>query len=207
MAWLLVAMCLASAAQAEKADRSKPMNIEADALKYDDIRQVSVFSGNVVLSKGSLLIRAAKVEVRQDPQGNQFGVATAEPGKTAYFKQKREGVDETIEGEGETIEYDSKADVVKFVKRAQMRRYRGSLLADETTGGVITYNNLTDVFTVDGGASNASPSNPTGRVRAMLTPRSAASTPEASGAGSTASTATATSPALKPSMGLAGDKK
>ena len=27
---------------AEKADRTKPMNVEADALRYDDLRQTSV---------------------------------------------------------------------------------------------------------------------------------------------------------------------
>ena len=93
------------------------MNIEADALRYDDLKQTSVFTGNVVLTKGTIVIRGARVDVRQDPEGYQFGVVTAEPGKLAFFRQKREGVDEFIEGEGETIEYDSKADSVKFIKQ------------------------------------------------------------------------------------------
>jgi lipopolysaccharide export system protein LptA len=52
------------AAHAEKADRDKPMNIEADALRYDDLKQTSVFTGNVVLTKGTILIRGARVDVR-----------------------------------------------------------------------------------------------------------------------------------------------
>ena len=86
-------------AGAEKADRTKPMNVEADALRYDDLRQTSVFTGRVVVTKGTILIRGARIEVRQDNEGFQQGVVTAEPGKLAFFRQKREGVDEHIEGE------------------------------------------------------------------------------------------------------------
>lgn len=167
-AWCLAAvLCSATVAHAEKADRDKPMNAEADALRYDDARQTSVFTGNVVITKGTIVIRGARVEVRQDPAGNQFGVAT---GPRAFFRQKREGVDEFIEGEARRIDYDSQADTVKFTGDAVMRRYKGTQLNDETTGNVIVYNNSTDVFTVDGGEASRQPGNPTGRVRAMLTP-------------------------------------
>jgi lipopolysaccharide export system protein LptA len=95
---LLTSFALGAAA--EKADRDKPMNIEADALRYDDAKKISVFTGRVVLTKGSIQIRGERVEVRQDAQGFQYGVVTAEPGKRAFFRQKREGLDQYIEGEG-----------------------------------------------------------------------------------------------------------
>lgn len=184
-AWLFVSVLTLAApwAVAEKADRNKPMNVEADALRYDDLKQLSVFTGNVVLTKGTILIRGAKVEVRQDPEGYQYGLVTAEPGKRAFFRQKREGVDEFIEGEGELIEYDSRADSVKFMTRAQLRRYQGSSLNDEFNAGVIVYNNTTNVFTLDGapgtGSANSAgqPGAPAGRVRAMLTPKPQAAEP------------------------------
>lgn len=171
----------ALSAGAEKADRSKPMNVEADALRYDDLNQTSVFTGKVVVTKGTIVIRGARMTVKQDPEGYQFGTVTAEPGKRAFFRQKREGVDEYIEGEGETIEYDGRADRVKFIGRAEMRRLRGSVVNDETSGSVITYDNSNDQFTVDGGVAAATPANPGGRVRATLAPRSAASAPAATG--------------------------
>ena len=178
---LLVAACLvlggALPAFAEKADRDKPMNAEADALRYDDLNQTSVFTGNVVITKGTTIVRGERVDVAQDPQGYQQAVSMAAPGKLAYFRRKRDGVDEYIEGEAERIEYDSRADVVKFIKRAVVRRYAGSTLLDETTGALITYDNNTDVFTVDGGPQNRTAANPTGRIRAMLSPRTAASAP------------------------------
>ncbi|MEJ8840408.1 lipopolysaccharide transport periplasmic protein LptA [Ramlibacter sp. AN1133] len=191
---LLLGLAGMAPAGAERADRNKPMNVEADSLRYDDLQQTSIFTGKVVVTKGTIIIRGAKMVVKQDPEGFQFGTVTAEAGKQAYFKQKRDGVDEYIEGEAETIEYDGKADKVKFIGRAEMRRLRGATINDETSGSVITYDNTNDQFTVEGGASaGGTPSNPGGRVRATLAPRAAASGPAAGGA-----RATPTLPAPQP---------
>lgn len=178
---LLASCCALSAgvAQAEKADRNKPMNIEADALRYDDLRQVSVFTGRVIMTKGTIIIRGARVEVRQDAEGYQFGTVTAEPGKLAYYKQKREGLDEFIEGEADSIEYDGRADRVRFIRNAELRRLRGATVADEMTGSLIVYDNGTDVFTVDGSVTTPGAPAGSGRVRAVLSPRNAASAPAA----------------------------
>lgn len=198
---LAIAACLCSwgLAWAEKADRSKPMNIEADSLRYDDLKQVSVFTGRVVLTKGTIVIRSDRLEVRQDPDGYQFGLATGSADKLAFYRQKREALDEFIEGEGETITYDGKADTVTFSRKAQLRRLRGSTLADEITGGNIVYENLTDLFTVDGVASNGPTGalGSAGRVRVMLTPK-----PEAG-----AASAPAEATKLKPSSTLGGTPK
>ena len=179
---LIAAACALSggAAWAEKADRNKPMNIEADALRYDDLKQTSIFTGRVVMTKGTIVIRGARVDVRQDAEGYQFGTVTAEPGKLAYYRQKREGLDEYIEGEADSIEYDSRADRVRFIRSAELRRLRGATVADEMTGSLIVYDNITDVFTVDGSVTTpGQPAGTGGRVRAVLTPRGAAAAPAA----------------------------
>ena len=200
----LLGLCLAllgSTAWAEKADKNKPMNIESDALRYDDLKQTSIFTGNVVITKGSIILRGAQVDVSQDPEGFQFGTAIEKDGKRAFFRQKRDTVkgepEEWMEGEAETIYYDGKADTVTFTKAAILRRYRGAAVSDETQGNQIVYNNLTDVFNVVGGAGNVSPTNPTGRVRAMISPKSASSAPAAT-----------TSPApLRPSTTIGGERE
>lgn len=208
---LLAALaCTFGVAHAEKADRAKPMNIEADALRHDELKQTSVFSGRVVMTKGSIVLRGARLDVRQDADGYQYGVVTAEPGKRAFFRQKRDtqpgAPDEFIEGESEVIEYDGKADNVRFITRAELRRYRGAVLSDEITGAVIVYNNLTDVFSVDGKrtATNAAGDAPApgSRVRAVLAPKDpppAAAAPEAA--------SPASAPALRPSNSLGGGAK
>ena len=193
-----LALALAAAgADAEKADRSKPLNVEADSARYDDLKQVGTFTGNVVVTKGTLTMRAAQIEVRQGADGYHHGLATALPGQLATFSQKRDGVDETIQGEAERIEYDGRNDTVKFVNRAVIRRYRGATLADETAGSQIIYDNVREVFSVIGGASAATPANPSGRVRATLAPREPA-------AAADPASAPASAAALRPSLSLGG---
>jgi len=174
---LLVAVALAVPllSHAERADRTKPMNIEADDGRHDELKQTSVFTGNVVMTKGTVVLRGAQLDVRQDAEGYQFGTVIAAPGKRAFFRQKRDTLpgapDEYVEGEAEVIEYDGKADNVKLIRRGELRRYRGTALSDEITGAVIVYNNLTDVFTVDGEARAPGSTGSGGRVRAVLAPK------------------------------------
>jgi lipopolysaccharide export system protein LptA len=156
-------------AWAEKADRDKALNAQADALKYDDLKQTSVFTGNVIITKGTIVMRGGRVDVRQDAQGYQYATITSNGNAQAFFRQKREnGVDEFIEGLADTIEYDGKADKVRLVKNANLKRLRGATLSDEIVGGLVVYDNTTDVYTVDGGASTGGSG---GRVSAVLSPK------------------------------------
>jgi lipopolysaccharide export system protein LptA len=211
---VLLALALAglvSGAQAEKADRAKPMNIEADSMRYDDLKQTSVFTGNVVVTKGTIVIRGDRIDVRQDPEGYQYGVVTAAPGKLAYYKQKRDVAgDEWIEGEGETIEYDSRADNVKFIRRAVMRRLIGATVNDETSGPMIVYDQSNDTFAVNGSPvpPNAGvASQPGGRVRAILTPKPASAAPAPGAKSPAAATLAVPSAALRSTTTLGGEAK
>jgi lipopolysaccharide export system protein LptA len=190
--------CAAGSAQAEKADRLKPLNVEADQPSNLDLqKKVVVFNGNVVITKGTLVIRAAKIEVRETPDGYQAATAIGSAGKPATFRQKRDGVDEYIEGQAERLEYDSKADTVRFVNAAVVRRLRGTAVADEITGSVVSYDASSEIFSVSGGAPNANGTG--GRVRAVLTPREG--TPAAIEAANQPAT-----PALQPSTSLGGKR-
>ena len=67
--WSLLALCaslLALPSQAEKADRDQPMQIEADSMRHDEARQLTQFTGKVVATKGTLVLRAARMDVQQD---------------------------------------------------------------------------------------------------------------------------------------------
>jgi len=179
---VLVAPLLATAlpAFAERADRFAKMQIEADQPSKVDIqKRIVTFNGNVVVNKGTMSIRASRIEVRENAEGYQTAVATGSP---ARFRQKRDGVNEWIEGEALTLTYDSKADTLKLIDQAKVRRLRGTELADQAMGAVIVYDNTSEVFTVSGGAKSATPENPTGRVVVELAPR--AGTPAAAEAAS-----------------------
>lgn len=160
-------------ALAERADRDKPLNFSADALRYDDARQINVLTGNVEITKGTMTMRAARVEVRQTPEGHQWAVAIGAAGKPAHYRQKRDRVDEYIEGEAERIEYDGRTDTLRLVGAAVVRRYVGTTLSDEIRGQTITYDNVAEVFSVAGGSS----ADGGGRVSGTLSPRGSAGTP------------------------------
>lgn len=175
---LLCAPSLALPVLAAQTDRNQPIHIEADAMRYDDVHQTSVFTGNVVVTKGSLVLRAATVDVRQAPDGYQYATAIAAPGQLATFQQQLDTAPgqptQTMDGAAQRIEYDGKTDVVTLRGQAMLSRLIDGKLADRSQGNVIAYNQITDVFTVEGGAQGATATNPGGRVRVMLTPQPAA---------------------------------
>jgi lipopolysaccharide export system protein LptA len=136
-------------------------------MTYDDLKQVNVFTGNVLLIKGSLVIRGEKLTMRQSPEGYQFGTAE---GKPATFRQKREGKSELfIDGEGDRIDYDGKNDTVILQKKALLRKLNGNIVTDEIKGDAITYLQKTEFFTVTGDTRGDN----TGRVKAVIQPKAA----------------------------------
>lgn len=155
---------LAAPAAAEKADRDKPVNLEADRVTIDDARQIALFEGNVVLTQGTLQIRGDRMEVRKDNEGFQHGTTLGSP---AYFRQKREGFDEYIEGWADRIEYDGRAESMQMFNRAQLKRG-----LDEVRGNYISYDAKSEFFQATGGAKDAAPSGSEGRVRAVIQPKS-----------------------------------
>jgi lipopolysaccharide export system protein LptA len=177
VAWAraLAAACCACAlafapAHAEKADRDKPIHLEADRVTVDDAKQIATFEGNVVLTQGTLTIRGDRMEVRQDAEGFKQGTTW---GNLAYFRQKRDGYDEYIEGWAERIEYDGRADKVQMFNRAILKRGN-----DEVRGNYISYDSNTEFFQVIGGGTKAATAtNPQGRVRAVMQPKPKAAPP------------------------------
>ncbi len=159
-------------AYAEKADRDKPLLIEADAMRHDENKLLTLFTGQVVAFKGTMVLRGARMEVQQNKNGQQVAQIWAAPHERVFFRQKREGLDEFTEGEGEMAIYDSQADVLTLVQRAELRILRGTVLADQITGQKIVFNNTTEVMTVDRSAPGTTSTDPRDqRVRAVLTPR------------------------------------
>lgn len=154
----LSVMTFSQAAHAEKADRGKPINVEADGVRMDDVKKVASYEGHVVMTQGTLMITADRIEVRQDENGVVSGLAT---GKPVYFRQKMEASNEFAEGWADRIEYDGKGDNIKLMGQARLKRG-----IDELRGELITYDSASEFFQAKGGSSGAS-----GRVRAVIRPR------------------------------------
>jgi len=165
----VVLMTQTPMAHAERADRERPLQIEADRLDYDDLNKVNVFNGRVSLSKGSLLIRADRIVLREERDGTQNAIATGRP---ATLRQRRDASSESwVEGQGERIEWDSRSEIATFSQKAQLRRLDGARVVDDVQGGRIRYNTGTEVYEVDSAGAATTPDNPNGRVRVTIQPR------------------------------------
>jgi lipopolysaccharide export system protein LptA len=161
------ALVFAAPAHAEKTDREKPINLEADHMTVDDLKKIQTYEGKVVFTQGTLVLRADKVVVTDDAEGFHHGVATMLPGDgLAYFREKRDGVDEYVEGWGERIEYDSKADKAELFVRARLKRE-----LDEARGNYISYDGKTEMYVVNAGTASSTPYNAKPRVYVTIQPK------------------------------------
>ncbi|MEY4976184.1 MAG: Lipopolysaccharide export system protein LptA precursor [Pseudomonadota bacterium] len=174
--WLALPLALAQApALAEKADRDKPMQIESDQLKHDEQRKLTVFTGKVIALKGTIVMRADRVEVQQNDKGQQVTQLFAAAGERIFYRQKREGLNEFIEGEAVRAVYDEPRDLLTLYERAEMRILRSNQQVDVVQGQTIVYHQQTEQMQVDGrtpGSGNAAP-----RVRAVINPKAQDATP------------------------------
>ncbi|MCM8594745.1 lipopolysaccharide transport periplasmic protein LptA [Accumulibacter sp.] len=170
------ALCLllSVAANAERADREKPIHLEADRLSIDDVNKVQVLEGNAVLTQGTMVLRTSRLVVTQDVDGFQKAVATGGANGLAYFRQKREGVDEYTEGEAERIEHDARTETTQFFTRAWVRTGQ-----DEVRGQYISYDALNEKYLVTPGEGTTKTATGAAqaRVRAIIQPRAKGDSP------------------------------
>jgi lipopolysaccharide export system protein LptA len=157
---------LALPAFAEKADKDKPTQIEANRMSADDTRRMNIFEGNVVLTKGTIAVRAERIVVRQDAEGYQFTTATGTP---VRFKQKqdpKEGEKEGrwMDGEALRIEIDDRKQTIELFENARVNRG-----GDEVAGNYIFVDQRSDFFSVT--SKSAKDGQPQGRVRATIQPK------------------------------------
>ena len=150
-------------ALAESADRDQPIELEADTVTVNDAKKISTYSGNVILTQGSLVIHADKLIVHEDEQGFQHSTSTGNP---STFKQKREGKNEYMEGSAQRIEYDGRMDKVQLYTRASVKRG-----GDIVHGDYISYDANAEYAEVLGGIKSESGGPSSGRVKAIIQPK------------------------------------
>lgn len=165
LALLALGIAAAAPALAEKGDRDKPTQIEANRMSSDDTRRMTLFEGSVVLTKGSLTIRADRIVVRQDAEGYQHSTATGAPVRFRQRQDPKDGKEgEWIEGEAQRIEVDDRKSTIELFEKARVTRG-----GDEVAGEHIFVDQRSDFFSVSAGKEGGS-----GRVRAILQPKAPA---------------------------------
>ena len=161
----------AMTASAEKADAGKRAVIDYDTLLVDEVTQITTLTGNVIVTKGSLVLRAEKAVLKQSPEEDLYVTLTTSAGKTASFRQKRDGgPDLWVEGEAQRIEYDERSAVVKLFGGARIRQLEAGNMTDEIKSEYITYDSLREVFAARNDAAGASKPG-AGRGQLIIAPR------------------------------------
>ena len=162
---LLGAALLASLpASAEKADKDKPTQIEANRMQSDEIRRMNIFEGNVVVTKGTLTVRADRLVVRQDAEGFQHTTGTGTPVRFRQRQDPKDGKEGAwMDGEALRLEIDDRKSTIELFEKARVNRD-----GDEVTGNYIFVDQRSDFFSVSSGKGE-----PAGRVKAVIQPKTA----------------------------------
>jgi lipopolysaccharide export system protein LptA len=172
LAPFLAVLLVSLPAFAERADRDKPMHLEANRISIDDAKKIQILEGDVVITKGTLILKADRIVVTEDQYGFQKGTAFGGKGGLARFRQKREGRDDFMEGEAERIEYNSNSEVAELFHRAWVKSGE-----DQIRGDYIWYDAVSEKYLVTAG-DNRDPKAPPARVRAIIQPKNSGSQPE-----------------------------
>lgn len=168
----MLGIAVVNGVHAEKTDVNKPTNVEANQMAYDDVKQVNTFTGNVILTRGTLTLKADKMIVTQSPEGYQFATLFAAAGGSATFRQKRDGGPNLwIEGQAaDRIEYDSKTEVAKLFSKAKVKLLDGAKPTDEVEGEFISYDSRAEFYSVNNTPTGESKPG-AGRIKAVIQPR------------------------------------
>ena len=160
---LIVGLALAFPAWAEKADRDKPLQVEANKMTADDVRRLNVFEGNVVLTKGTMSLRAERLVVRQDAEGFQLATATGRPVRFRQRQDPKPGEKEGIwiDGEALRIELDDRNQKLELFDKARVNRG-----CDEVAGDYIFVDQRSEFYQVSSGKGAEK-----GRVKAIIQPK------------------------------------
>lgn len=172
VAALLACCCIQ--ARAEHADRTREIAVQATDARADHHAQTAEFSGDVVVTQGTLEIHADRVQMRAGPNGERLGLAYGRPGAPVRFRQRGDQPDEWSEGQAERVEYDSVANEVRLIGAATLRNLRGATVTQSVAGDTITWDTARDTVSSTGTDRRAlmpAPVPPAGRVTIVFAPR------------------------------------
>ena len=140
---------LSLTAAAERADSLKPAVIDYDSLDVDEVTGTRILTGNVILTRGTLVLKSDRALVKESPEGYMSVTLTTSGGKVTTFRQKRDGGPNLwVEGQAERIEYDERSELVRLFSNAIVRELEDSRMTNQITGPYISYDNRKEVATV-----------------------------------------------------------
>ncbi len=171
--WLGSLALIAAAGMAHAQDASTPPAEEpdtlvlSDTLDYDDVKKESVFTGNVIMTRGNMTLHSDRLVMREDAEGFQHGTATVNNGLVS-IRQEDAAKFEVVEAKGLRGEYNGKTEEITMIGKAVVTRYICGKPFDTIQGERVIYKQKTDTYQAFGGPGSAAAG---GRVRSVAQAR------------------------------------
>ncbi|KEA63261.1 LptA, protein essential for LPS transport across the periplasm [Marinobacterium lacunae] len=140
-------------------DRSQPIHISANSASINEKTGVTVYSGQVEISQGSMKIRGDRVELYRSADGDVNRIVSI--GKPAEFEQQPKASDPVTHAYGLRMEYKINSQQVTISEQAKVEQGQ-----DTFTGERIVYN--MDKAIVDAYSSESGDQ----RVKMVIQPKS-----------------------------------
>jgi len=132
-------------------DRDKPIRIQADNAHLDDKQGVATYTGDVIITQGSMMIKGNTVTITRTASGD-IDVLTS-VGNLAYFEQQQSAAKpDKMKGWAVTIQYQAQKDLVVLTDRAKVENE-----GNTTEGEKIVYNTKSQIATAGRGGNVTAP--------------------------------------------------
>ncbi|AIR88014.1 lipopolysaccharide transport periplasmic protein LptA [Pseudomonas cremoricolorata] len=132
-------------------DRDKPIRIQADNAHLDDKQGVATYTGDVIITQGSMMIKGNTVTITRAQSGDIDVVTSV--GNLAYFEQQQNAAKpDKMKGWAVTIQYQAQKDLVVLTDRAKVENE-----GNTTEGEKIVYNTKSQIATAGRGGKVTAP--------------------------------------------------
>ena len=167
---LIANLSVAGFSYAEKADRDKPIILEAKKVSVNDVKQIYDLNGQVLLIKGSIIVTGEDGHIEINPEGYEFVDVSGTTDRTASFRQRREGsADEFMQGLATQVNYNAKTETLTLTGDAKLKRLLNMEMLDQLRGWKIEYDDVKQYYRVTP-PKDAKPDD-LPLARAILSPR------------------------------------
>lgn len=145
--WWMLFLCFLTSTSvfALSRDKNEPIQLEADQVHIDDMAGVSVYTGNVKYTQGTILLLADEATLKKGETGIEHITAV---GKPAIYTELPDGEEVPVTAKGNTIEYDVGNETVTLTENASVEQKNDIFKAP-----LITYFRNTKVVESQGGRS------------------------------------------------------
>jgi len=166
---VLLAMPLQGIALEE--DRSQPIEVSANQATLDDKQSLAVYEGNVVLTQGTLIIKADKLTIKAAINGQVDEVIAT--GELAEFTQTPEPNKDPIVAKAEHITYSVAQEKIVLTRSASVVQNKNLF-----QGNIITYDIKQQKLRASGPSETKTEGQTPGRVKMILPPPSTTTEPQ-----------------------------